>query len=184
MKTSQEIDKIATALAAAQSDMGNATKDAANPFFKSKFADLNAVREASIPVLNKNGISVLQPMTMEEGRTFVVTMLLHTSGQFISGMTEIVVPANKASDPQAHGAAQSYARRYGLQSLVCIGAEDNDGEGAMDRTPVKKSPPAPVVAKTTPKVEATPEPAEAPAAQEVPKPRFGGFKAKVKKDGE
>lgn len=135
MKTSEQINEISKALVKAQSEMGNASKDAKNPFFKSKFADLNAIREAAIPVLNANNIMVLQPMTMIDGRTFVETVLLHSSGQFISSMTEIVVPEAKRSDPQAHGAAQSYSRRYGLQSLVCIGAEDNDGEGAVERKP-------------------------------------------------
>lgn len=135
MKTSEQINEISKALVKAQSEMGNASKDAKNPFFKSKFADLNAIREAAIPVLNANNIMVLQPMTMIDGRTFVETVLLHSSGQFVSSMTEIVVPEAKKFDPQAHGAAQSYSRRYGLQSLVCIGAEDNDGEGAVERKP-------------------------------------------------
>lgn len=170
MKTSNEINLISEALCKAQSEMGNAAKDSKNPFFKSKFADLNAVREASIPVLNKHGISVLQPMTIESDRTFVVTMLLHSSGQYISSLTEIIVPDNKASDPQAHGAAQSYARRYGLQSLVCIGAEDNDAEGAMNR-PAKlaESKPSETKQEAIPAKEDT-----------APKRKFGSFGSKAK----
>lgn len=129
--TTETIGKIATSLVAAQSSMGNATKDAKNPFFKSKFADLNAIREAVIPVLNANGISVLQPTVPVDGKQFVKTMLLHASGEYICSLTEIVCA--KQNDPQAYGSAVSYARRYGLQALVCVGAEDNDAEAAMGR---------------------------------------------------
>ena len=128
---SETISKIATALVASQSQMGNASKDAKNPFFKSRFADLNAVREACIPLLTANGVCVLQPTVPVDGKQFVKTMLLHTSGEFISSLTEIVCA--KQNDPQAYGSAVSYARRYGLQALVCIGAEDNDAEAAMGR---------------------------------------------------
>jgi hypothetical protein len=133
--TTETISKIATSLVAAQSSMGNAAKDAKNPFFKSKFADLNAIREAVIPVLNANGISVLQPTVPVDGKQFVKTMLLHASGEYICSLTEIVCA--KQNDPQAYGSAVSYARRYGLQALVCVGAEDNDGEAAMGRTVAK-----------------------------------------------
>lgn len=128
---SETISKIATALVTAQSQMGNASKDAKNPFFKSRFADLNAVREACIPLLTANGVCVLQPTIPVDNKQFVKTMLLHTSGEFISSLTEIVCA--KQNDPQAYGSAVSYARRYGLQALVCIGAEDNDAEAAMGR---------------------------------------------------
>ena len=180
MKTSEQINEISKALVKAQSEMGNASKDAKNPFYKSRFADLNAIREASIPVLNANNISVLQPMTMVDDRTFVETVLLHSSGQYISSMTEIVVPEAKQLDPQAHGSAQSYARRYGLQSLVCIGAEDSDGEGAMER----KSSVAVKPVTTTITVATTKQHGElvvtnlpqqtATQIADTPKKRFGG----------
>jgi hypothetical protein len=131
MNKSESIAKIAGALVKAQSEMGNAVKDSKNPFFKSSYADLNSIREASLPVLNKHGISVLQPTTVIEGRLYVETLLLHESGEFLSGLYEVVV--GKQNDPQALGSAISYSRRYSLQSMINIGAEDNDGEGATDR---------------------------------------------------
>lgn len=146
MNKSESIAKIAGALVKAQSEMGNAVKDSKNPFFKSSYADLNSIREASLPVLNKHGISVLQPTTVIEGRLYVETLLLHESGEFISGLYEVVV--GKQNDPQALGSAISYSRRYSLQSMINIGAEDNDGEGATDRnkTTVRNS----ETQKTTP----------------------------------
>jgi hypothetical protein len=131
MNRSESIAKIAAALVKAQSVMGNAIKDAKNPFFKSSYANLNAVREAVLPAMNANGISVLQPITQVDGRSFVETMLLHESGEFISSLTEVIV--SKANDAQQQGSGISYARRYGLQSLANIGSDDDDGEAAVGR---------------------------------------------------
>jgi hypothetical protein len=128
---------IATALIEAQKEMGNAIKDAKNPFFKSSYADLNSVREACMPALNRHGIAVLQPTIHIDGKNFVKTLLLHESGEYIESFTEIIY--NKVNDAQAQGSGISYARRYGLQSLVCIGAEDDDGNKAVE--PKKKAEP-------------------------------------------
>ena len=119
---------IATALLKAQTEMSNPKKDATNPFFKSKYADLNAVREAVIPILNNNGIVVLQPIKNIDGKNFVCTMLLHETGEMLESFTEIVY--NKTNDAQAQGSGITYARRYGLQSFVCVGADDDDGNRA------------------------------------------------------
>lgn len=179
MKTSPTITKLAPALLAAQKLMGAAKKGSANPYFKSKYADLGAVLEACKDLLNENGVTILQPHTLNERGKFVETLLLHESGEWISGETEIV--CSKESDPQAQGSAITYARRYGLQSLLSMPAEDDDGEAAMNRgkAPAKSAPVAAPVKATTvtasvtteAKVEATEtKPAEAPAK------RPGGFK--------
>ena len=68
----ENIKNLSKALVQAQSEMSNAKKDATNPFFKSKYADLNAIREAVLPILNSHGISVLQPMTNIEGKNFML----------------------------------------------------------------------------------------------------------------
>lgn len=135
MNRSETITKIAGALVKAQAAMGNAVKDSKNPFFKSSYADLNAVREACLPALNANGVSVLQPTVHIDGKAFVETVLLHESGEFISSLTEVICA--KQNDPQAHGSGVSYARRYGLQSMVNLGSADDDGEGAMNRGSAK-----------------------------------------------
>jgi hypothetical protein len=133
MNRSESISKLAVALLKAQASMGNASKGASNPYFKSSYADLNSIREVVTPALNANGITVLQPTTTLDGRAFVETLLLHESGEFLSSLTEITVA--KANDPQAAGSAISYARRYGLQSFLSVGAVDDDGEKAMARGP-------------------------------------------------
>ena len=124
---------IATALLKAQSEMSNPKKGATNPFFKSKYADLNAIREAVIPTLNENGISVLQPIVHVDGKNFVKTILLHESGELMESLTEIIY--NKQNDAQAQGSGISYARRYALQSFVCVGADDDDGQKTVQQKP-------------------------------------------------
>jgi len=123
--------EIATALLKAQSEMSNPKKGATNPFFKSKYADLNAIREAVIPTLNQNGITVLQPIVHVDGKNFVKTILLHESGEFLESLTEIIY--NKINDAQAQGSGISYSRRYALQSFVCVGADDDDGNNAVQK---------------------------------------------------
>lgn len=121
--------QIAKALLDAQKEMGNAIKDSTNPFFKSKYADLNAIREACMPVLNRHGIAVLQPTCHIDGKNYVKTVLLHESGECMECLTEIVYA--KQNDAQAQGSGITYARRYGLQSFVNVGADDDDGNLAV-----------------------------------------------------
>lgn len=140
MKTSESIVKISAAILKAQKAMLVAKKDTNNPFFRSKYADLNAIREAVMPALNESGITVLQVVNGD----LLETMLLHESGEYIGSEIKIVTKAE--NDPQAYGSALTYARRYGLQAIMCVGADDDDAEGAMQRPPetqrkpVNKSP--------------------------------------------
>ena len=148
--------EIIEALLKAQKEMGNAIKGANNPFFKSKYADLNSVREAVMPLLNENGILVLQPIVHIDGKNFVKTILMHESGQTIESFTEILFKVS--NDPQAQGSGITYARRYGLQSLVCIGADDDDGnKGAQEpkqpTPPIKKEPVKPSFLDKTKAIE-------------------------------
>ena len=84
-----------------------------------------------MPALNNNGIVVLQPTTFIEGKNFIKTVLLHESGETIEALTEIVY--SKQNDAQSQGSGITYARRYGLQSLVNVGAEDDDGNSASTK---------------------------------------------------
>lgn len=144
METSATIQEVSKALVKAQSEMGNAIKDSQNPFFKKSYADLNAVREACMPALNKYGISVIQPTVYRDGKNFVNTILLHESGEFLSGLTEIIYV--KTNDAQAQGSGITYARRYGMQSLVNVGCEDDDGNAASKPTPnVARAEPKPAI---------------------------------------
>lgn len=134
MTNVKQNSELAKALLEAQKKMGNAVKDSSNPFFKSKYADLNAIREACMPALNENGIVVLQPTVSIDGKNYVKTLLLHESGESMECLTEIIY--SKINDAQAQGSGITYARRYGLQSFVNVGADDDDGNKAS--TPENK----------------------------------------------
>jgi hypothetical protein len=131
MKTSESIVNITKALLTAQRNMEAAVKGSKNPYFKSSYADYNSVLEACKGPLNEVGIVILQPHTTDERGTFVQTILIHESGEYITSETKVSV--KQENDPQALGSAITYARRYGLQSLVSLPAEDDDGEKAMYR---------------------------------------------------
>ena len=92
MDTSDNIDLIATALSAAQGQIDDASKGSENPYFKSKYADLAAVRSVIREPLAANGLSIVQLPRTVEGGAIVKTILMHTSGQFISN--ELFMPAS------------------------------------------------------------------------------------------
>lgn len=129
---SPTIGKLAEALAKAQGSMTTAKKDSDNPFFGSRYADLAACWEVCREPLARNGLAIIQTTTpTTDGTVRVVSTLAHTSGEWIRG--ELAVKPVKA-DPQGIGSALTYARRYGLCSLVGIVAdEDDDGEAAQGR---------------------------------------------------
>ena len=132
MKTSDDIKQITGALLKAQMDMQGAKKGNTNPFFKSAYADLPTVMEVCKTPLNNNGILILQPVVND----VVETYLIHASGEWMCSETRIV--CKESNNPQAYGSAITYARRYGLQSMLFIPAEDDDGEGATDHNRVTK----------------------------------------------
>src|SRR5688572_27504037 len=100
MTTSESINEIATALAKAQGEMSGAVKDAANPFFKSKYADLASVWDACRTPLATNGLAVVQSPEVVDGRVSLETLLLHTSGQWIRNTLTCSV---KDDSPQTIG---------------------------------------------------------------------------------
>ena len=130
MKSSEQLEKLAEALCAAQGDMGGAVKGSNNPFFKSSYADLTSVIKAIKEPCFKNGLSYVQLPHRDGNSIGVVTRLMHTSGQWLEH--EFTLPMVKG-DPQAAGSAVSYARRYALQALFSIPSVDDDSESAMLR---------------------------------------------------
>lgn len=129
MHKSDSIDALAAALAKAQAKIESATKSAKNPFYKSSYADLPAVWEACRKPLTDNGLSVVQLTDTSENGTVLESVLMHSSGQWIS--CHYPIKAVK-DDPQSMGSALTYSRRYSLMALVGIVAdfEDDDGNAA------------------------------------------------------
>ena len=134
MEHSEKVGTLAAALAKAQGAMRGAAKDSANPFFKSKYADLAACWDACRKPLADNGLSVIQTLRStfdDQGEhLFVDTMLAHESGEWVKETCE--APISKP-DAQGYGSASTYFRRYGLSAIVGIAPEDDDGEAAVGR---------------------------------------------------
>jgi hypothetical protein len=124
---SDSIGALVAALAKAQGAMKGATKDALNPHFKSKYADLASVWEACRAPLASNGLAILQPVSAIGPSVTVTTLLAHSSGEWIAESLTMTATANT---PQAVGSAITYGRRYGLSAMVGIAPEDDDGEAA------------------------------------------------------
>lgn len=133
MNKSETIMKLAEALHKAQGKIKGALKDSTNPHFKSKYADLSSVIEAVKQPLLDSGLTYLQGIEDAENGVIVETMLLHTSGEWIS--SRLRIPATK-QDAQGYGSAITYGRRYGLQSMCGVPAEDDDGNAATASAPV------------------------------------------------
>ena len=133
MPQSESIKELATALSKVQGELTYAKKDSANPFFKSRYADLESVWDACRSLLAANGLSVIQmPANFFEGRMLLVTKLCHSSCEWIE--QEMSVPVQKM-DVQGCGSALSYMRRYSLSAFIGIVQADDDGNAAT--TPVQ-----------------------------------------------
>jgi hypothetical protein len=129
---SESINELAAALAKAQGAMRNAAYNRTNPHFKNKYADLASVLDAAREPLSANGLALVQQTLGNDGRLWLRSTLLHSSGQWMAA--EYPLPGG--GKPQEIGAALTYARRYSLSALVGIAADDDDdAEGATARAP-------------------------------------------------
>ena len=130
MKTSDAIDQLAAALAMAQAEMEPAVFNRTNPHFKSRYADLAAIRDATLPALNKYGLSIVQATLLTAVGFVLFSRLIHKSGQWIEGEYPITI-----GTPQSMGSQLTYARRYSWSGLCGITAdEDDDAEAAEKDT--------------------------------------------------
>lgn len=138
VEQSPTVTKLFAALVAAQSEMRNPPKDSINPHFKSRFADLATVLDTVKPVLAKHKLAVVQlPCEVESVGPGLSTMLIHESGEYVRS-TIGLRPAK--TDPQGVGAALTYARRYGLQAVLGITADDDDDGNQASRQPQQRQP--------------------------------------------
>lgn len=123
--------KIYQKLLEAKKQIGKVSKNAKNPHFKNNYADINALIEAVEPVLLENGLLLLQPVINGKVITRIVDI---EDGKVIESIMELPALTN----PQQMGSAITYYRRYTLQSLLSLQAEDDDGNKASQAEPAKK----------------------------------------------
>lgn len=146
MNKSESIKELAAALAKAQGAIEGAKKDSKNPFYKSSYADLASVWDACRKPLSDNGLCVVQTIDQHDTGAYLETTLMHSSGEWVSSTIAINPVKN---DPQGVGSAITYMRRYGLQAMVGIAPEDDDGNAASGKTNHEK--PNPDILKETSK---------------------------------
>jgi len=125
------------ALAKAQGAMQNASLNKVNPHFKSKYADLAAIRDATVPALSANGLAIIQYTEFDNGQLILKTRLVHASGQYIESCYPIMAPLG---DHHKMGSAMTYAKRYSWAAVCAISAdEDDDGNAAQGKDNKPKS---------------------------------------------
>jgi hypothetical protein len=123
---------LAAALAKAQAECQNVVMNKTNPHFRSRYADLAAVRDAIIPVFNKHGLSIIQAPTDDGFAGFHLdTILIHSSGESMSWSFPLPHDVNKM---QSIGSAISYARRYTLSAIAGVASEEDDDGNAATST--------------------------------------------------
>lgn len=158
------------ALLGAQGEIEHASKDARNPHLKNKYATLGSVLDTIKPVLTKHGLVLTQYIMgvnqqMFPGSTAVVTKITHADTG-ISTEDNQIIPLPK-NDPQGLGSAITYARRYGIKSMLGMSEEDDDGNaGSVNNTRTTTA--APVLGgNTTSEMKTSDAPADPKKVEEM-----------------
>lgn len=153
MNKSETIGKLSEALAKAQAVIEGAKKDSANPYFKSKYADLASVWDACRKPLTDNGLSVIQTGlfdTTNPDMVIIETTLSHASGEWVSG---IMAAKPVKTDPQSIGSCVTYLRRYSLSAIAGVSPEDDDANTASGNTSVTPKKWVPTPKEELPRVD-------------------------------
>ncbi len=117
--------KINKKIGEIQQKIGKIKKESENPFFKSKYFDINKLLDNLMPLLKEQGLTLTQPLTHVNERPAISTII--TDGE---ESLESTITMPDIQDPQKMGSAITYYRRYALQSLFSLQAEDDDGNSA------------------------------------------------------
>lgn len=123
-----ENKSISTKLFQIQKEIGKITKGAKNPFFNSKYYDINQLLEHTLPILQKNKVVILQPIINNE--VYTVLRCTETGEEEVSA-----IPLSQGLDAQKKGSEITYFRRYTLASLLALQSDDDDGNSASNRKP-------------------------------------------------
>jgi len=137
---SYTINEIATAFSKAQAEFGRIEQNRSNPFFKSKYADLDAILKAVRPALSKHGLSFYQYESIKNGETILHSRIMHSSGQWIESQTKINPPKG---DIQSFGSTMSYKKRYSALTILGVATSDDpsddDGNSVSQKNPPKST---------------------------------------------
>lgn len=130
-----ETKNIYQKLLLAQQEIGAIKKDNDNPFFKSKYFDINAILAEVKPILNKHGLVITQALDLTTGKFGLLTTITDADSK---EEIKSICPLPENLDAQKTGSAITYFRRYSLQSLLALEAEDDDGNVASGKSPDTK----------------------------------------------
>jgi hypothetical protein len=120
-----------------QTEIGVLSKTETNPFFKSKYMDINGLLAQLLPLLSKHNLCVTQPLCEVAGKPCLLTEVYDVENN--QSITKGFMPLPDLQDPQKMGSAITYYRRYALQSLFLLQAQDDDGEGAKTKVGKEKT---------------------------------------------
>jgi hypothetical protein len=139
MNRSETISNLAKALTGFNAEVSKISKDASNPFFKNKYSTLDTIIDEIRPILQKNGLNIMQMPQSKDGEVALTTLLLHDSGEYIE--SPVLLMKAVKNDPQGIGSCITYARRYSLASFLSLNTgEDDDGNKATHNSnPVKSN---------------------------------------------
>jgi hypothetical protein len=137
MQTSEKIIEISKALATLQAGLQPVEKDGTNPHFKNRYATLDGIIESIRPQMKAAGLVFIQCPEGTPGGVAITTRIMHTSGEWIE--STVVMPVAQQT-AQAAGSAITYGRRYALAAMLGISADDDDGQQASEKAPVKSAP--------------------------------------------
>lgn len=135
MKYSETTGKILPAFEAFQAEIKHPLRTADNPFYSSKYTPLDALIDHVRPVLKKHGLYFTQEPWSDPTGVGVITTLFHTSGERMESEPYCVGVSKK--DPQAYGAALTYARRYSLSALLGIASNSDDDAEVASRAEIR-----------------------------------------------
>ena len=113
-----------------QKKIGTLVKTETNPFFKSKYLDINGLLEQLLPILSEEGLTVVQPLSSIDGKPALRTIIYDGEIKLLN--EAISLP--DLTDPQKMGSVITYYRRYALQSLFLLRAEDDDGNKGSEKS--------------------------------------------------
>ena len=149
MRKSETIANLATALSGFQGEVATIGTDKKNPFFKNEYATLGQLIEDTKALRAKYQLSIAQ---MPEGEGGLVTMLMHSSGEWIEATSTIRLEAEKANSlAQSAGKLITYQRRYAYAAILGL-VSDKDADGNISKEPAPEAP-APVAPPVKPTAE-------------------------------
>jgi len=138
MESSASIQEIYKSLIKAQGDFSAIPFDAKNPHFGNKYVSLTGTQEHVRPILSKHGLGLIQSVESLDSRYYVLSRLIHESGEWIQSSIELMVDKKNM---QGLGSATTYAKRYAAQAILGLSGDEDDDGNASSKDYSHKAPP-------------------------------------------